>query len=382
MKKIILAILAFYVINVGVANAAFVDVKEFSEGNKAITWMEENGIVEGYAGDEFRPETYVSRAEFLKMLYATLGEDDFSNTEMITSETFTDLPNYDTRFTDIPGYEMWYIPYLSKAYNDGVIDGYPDGTVKPGQTINFAEVSKIIGNAFFDLDLNYTDDWHSEYGACVLDQKYYTGEWYRKFIAVLDSSCIYPDSTIAETGPHAGNSVTREQMAIMLYRAKAIKDNSSDNKNLEVYGGGMYPQNIIAENEFAYRAAEPGMKVGEWTIKEVGPYSKNDANISFTGEVEISGEYSWDLSSPIGPQFIPDEESKNKLPKLHNDDSEHYVFFGDYYRKSDADNLDDSFGPIGSSGTATVIVDFYDYKYNSGYRVKSFINLYKLISKE
>lgn len=54
---------------------------------------------------------------------------------------FNDIPQYDERFN---GYE-----YL---INNGVISGYEDGTFRPDDFINRAEVAKIVSEAFFEPD--------------------------------------------------------------------------------------------------------------------------------------------------------------------------------------------------------------------------------------
>jgi len=40
--------------------------------------------------------------------------------------------------------DAWYLPYLNTATSLGVISGYPDGTFKPAQTVNKVEAMKII----------------------------------------------------------------------------------------------------------------------------------------------------------------------------------------------------------------------------------------------
>ncbi|MBT5347021.1 S-layer homology domain-containing protein [bacterium] len=38
----------------------------------------------------------------------------------------------------------WYYKYVKKAYELEIVKGYKDGIFKPGQTINLAEMSKIL----------------------------------------------------------------------------------------------------------------------------------------------------------------------------------------------------------------------------------------------
>jgi uncharacterized protein YkwD len=42
----------------------------------------------------------------------------------------------------------WFAPYVCAAKKYGILSGYPDGTFRPGNPINFAEVAKIVVTAF------------------------------------------------------------------------------------------------------------------------------------------------------------------------------------------------------------------------------------------
>ena len=129
-------------------------------------------------------------------------------------------------FTDVPKDE-WYTNYVRKAYLDGVIDGYSDRSFRPGQTINFAEAAKIISNTFF-TDIEKYDKMYDVYGYdfCLTDfKKYYSKDWFYPYISLIDSYCVIPGYVNGISGFYPGNLVTRGDMAEMLYRAKAVSDN-------------------------------------------------------------------------------------------------------------------------------------------------------------
>lgn len=50
-------------------------------------------------------------------------------------------------FQDVPA-GLWYTPYVCKAKQLGWVSGYPDGTFKPDRTVNKFETLKMISNAF------------------------------------------------------------------------------------------------------------------------------------------------------------------------------------------------------------------------------------------
>jgi thiol-disulfide isomerase/thioredoxin len=56
----------------------------------------------------------------------------------------------------------WYVPYIRVAYAEGLIDGYDDGSFKPADKINFVEAAKIISEAS-GSDLVSTEIWYIPY---------------------------------------------------------------------------------------------------------------------------------------------------------------------------------------------------------------------------
>lgn len=105
--------------------------------------------------DFFRPGDNATRAEFLKMVLENEGFD-LSYTEA------TDYSDLDAGH--------WSYEYFMAASEAGVIEGYPDGTVRPDDTINRAEaiviVMRFYDQTLYDIeedDIEFTDvdadDW-------------------------------------------------------------------------------------------------------------------------------------------------------------------------------------------------------------------------------
>lgn len=81
----------------------------------------------GYADGTFKPDQYITRAEFM-----TLVNKAFN---------FTDIVPID--YSDVNP-EAWYGNTVSRAKAAGYISGYPDGTMKPDNTISREEAASII----------------------------------------------------------------------------------------------------------------------------------------------------------------------------------------------------------------------------------------------
>ena len=169
MKSILQKILITLVITaltIPTAFASFDDVLEGHDNYEAINYLQENGVIQGYDDGTFKPALKVNRVEFLKII--------LEGSEIALNST-DDVP-----LSDIDN-DAWYSPYVKKAYSEGWVIGYPDGTFKPTQTINKVEALKIIGEVqSWDLDNTPgepfsdtpSDAWYTPYVAYAKDSGY------------------------------------------------------------------------------------------------------------------------------------------------------------------------------------------------------------------
>lgn len=105
----------------------FSDVKADDWFAEAVSYMARVGIVNGYEDGTFKPNDYITRAEFATMA-ARYDELDESAT---------------SKFSDIPN-NHWAVKYIDSAANKGWVNGYEDGTFKPDQTITRAETVTVV----------------------------------------------------------------------------------------------------------------------------------------------------------------------------------------------------------------------------------------------
>ena len=108
----------------------FSDLKEGSWYNKYINAAFEKGILVEKSGQDFRPDSPITRAEFAKLI------------------EFIDKKNNSTSpFADVKGHI--YEDAINQAYGNNRIAGYPDGTFRPDAPITRAEIVTILNN-FYD----------------------------------------------------------------------------------------------------------------------------------------------------------------------------------------------------------------------------------------
>lgn len=113
------------------AQASFSDT-DGNEYQESIEFLQDQGILQGYEDGSFKPEASINRAELLKLVFAALDEE--------TSEGEGGC------FPDVQ--EEWFAPYVCKAKELGIVQGYPDGLYHPEQEVNMVESFKIMIEAF------------------------------------------------------------------------------------------------------------------------------------------------------------------------------------------------------------------------------------------
>lgn len=182
-------------ISVQIAFASFSDVNSDTTYSAAISYAEENGIVSGYPDGTFKPLNQINRAEFVKIIVGAAL--DYSSSQ--DPSGYDIFSSYMLNFSDIES-GAWYNPYLRKAVQNEIISGYPDGTFKPDQSINFAESAKILTIAFNLPDV--ATDRHSDH-------------WYDVYVWPLENK-----NAIPVTIDSAAKLITRAEMVEMIYRLK------------------------------------------------------------------------------------------------------------------------------------------------------------------
>ncbi|GBF77427.1 S-layer protein [Paenibacillus sp. 598K] len=119
---------------------AFLDVSEGHWAKSAIDRAVALGIVKGYADGTFKPQQPVTRAEFVTMLVRALQP---SAQQAIADPTFKDAAQIGA----------WARAEIALAVTNGWINGFDDGTFRPGQQITRAEMTTIAARALGLLEI-------------------------------------------------------------------------------------------------------------------------------------------------------------------------------------------------------------------------------------
>jgi peptidoglycan hydrolase-like amidase len=160
--------------------AGFPDVEATNPFRDAIRFVRARGIVEGYPDGTFKPNNRINRAEF---------------TKIVIEAKFDSIPEQSSCFSDVPNGE-WFTKYVCLAKQEGIIDGYPDGTFKPAQEINIAEALKITLETFYTNIPNVQ------------------GEWFMKYRRYAENNNLF----LTDRWTAMATRLTRGEMAELIYR--------------------------------------------------------------------------------------------------------------------------------------------------------------------
>ena len=89
------------------------------------------GLINGYPNGSFKPVQTVTRSEWLALILRALGEESKSST---------------TSFPDLKGH--WAEGIFARGHELGLVKGYPDGNMRPEQTVTRAEAASVLLQAF------------------------------------------------------------------------------------------------------------------------------------------------------------------------------------------------------------------------------------------
>ncbi|MFH0837812.1 MAG: septal ring lytic transglycosylase RlpA family protein [Patescibacteria group bacterium] len=224
------------------AHAVFSGVTSSHQYYEAIEYLQENGIVEGYADGSFRPDQQVNRAEALKIILLGSG---VLVPEIQDQEIFPDVL-----------YGTWYAKYAAKGRNLGIVGGDSDtGMFRPGDTINLAEILKIL------LKTNHVE-------TTAPDENPYADvpadAWFAPYFSYAFSISLLPQRADEDVKP--ATPVTRGLMAQLMYQL-AMKPEGYQEGKASYYGAAFHGKGTASGEVFdasLFTAAHRTLPFGIW----------------------------------------------------------------------------------------------------------------------
>lgn len=106
------------------------DLPETHWAYKAVEYLSEKGIVDGYEDGTFKPYVYVTRAEIAVMIARNDGRYDKDHKYLLS-------------LSDVSP-DAWYTNEVNFCIETGLITGYPDGTFRPNAFVTRSEIATIL----------------------------------------------------------------------------------------------------------------------------------------------------------------------------------------------------------------------------------------------
>ena len=269
----------------------------------AISALSEDGVVKGYTNGEFHPEGLINRAEAVKILIETHFDD---NTISQSLNNHKSKNHWYVVFPDVKINE-WFGSYVEVAFQNAIVEGYPDGQFKPGNNINFAEALKVILESY---DVNLSQSQYKNNKLLFVNR----GEWFEPYFTyAYDKNLINQNKFY-----HPGQLITRGEFVEIMYRLKTVIATglpefiASSTPTSSEYTLTIPTLNII--NMPVYFADPYNEKAALEVLKNgIGQYLEPPNSGKKTVLFGHSSGYSWDNS--------PYKTILNQINKLSNGDN-------------------------------------------------------------
>jgi S-layer homology domain len=226
MKRVLFLFGLFVLMSLPVMAGSFPDVPADHDNFAAIEYLDTNGVINGYEDGTFGPENLVTRAQAMKIVMGAL-EMDFGGT-------------YSQDFPDVLS-DKWYFPYVMAGFETGIIDGYDDGTFRPGENVNLAELLKIIVLAA-NVELPGVES--DVFADVAMDTWYAPHALYAR-----NNNIITPDEYGFLNG---GVSMTRAAFSEVVYRMMVVRETGQPyplDENWDTFVGSTLPFKIKYDSD-------------------------------------------------------------------------------------------------------------------------------------
>lgn len=173
----------------------YVKILPDSELDKAIQFMNDNGIMIGNENGDFNPNSYIKRSEYAKVVCEFIGND-------------MDTSNLGDNFSDVSS-EHWAYEYIQKANKAGLLRGYGNNIFGINDTLTEEQaitvLCRMLGNTYEDVSYIETN----------VDEK---GGYSDGYISVAG------ERGISINGINKSLPATRAKIAKWLYQLYNIKN--------------------------------------------------------------------------------------------------------------------------------------------------------------
>lgn len=173
----------------------------------------QKGYFKGITDDKFEPETDMSRAMLVTVLWRLTG-DEIKTTKVVDGVTKT-YPKYVNMFWDMKD-DAWYTDYVSWANKNDIIDGYSKREFRPDESVTREQLAVILYNYLKNYKLVRTfDTMKVNEKASFLDEANIS-EWAKDKVSTMQQIGLLEGRNDGSFDPKA--TVTRAEIATVIER--------------------------------------------------------------------------------------------------------------------------------------------------------------------
>ncbi len=174
--------------------------------SKAVTRLVSRGIINGYPDNTYRPNNTISRAEFCVVMVKFQGQQDYIDPDAMTG--FEDL--------DLDANYAWARPYVAKAVDLGIINGFEDKTFRAADPVTYEQAIKMIVCA-----LGYEEEGKMP---TIMN------DWSSGYVAQAMKLRVTSGTSIA----NKTNPTTRGTVAVLVSNALDAERNQNKTPNIDI----------------------------------------------------------------------------------------------------------------------------------------------------
>ncbi|MGI6727174.1 MAG: S-layer homology domain-containing protein [Anaerovoracaceae bacterium] len=266
----------------------------------------DKGVLTGYPDGTYRPGDTISRAEA-----CIIAVKSMKPTDEVLSEAS------ESRFSDLEGFG-WAAKYINYAVAKGVINGYPDGTFRPGNAITYNEMATMLVSAlgFKSSDLNGV--WPNNFVSKAKELGIFSGFTYvgqnnalRGHVALMDYAVVDDIAKANETpsgepdyadlaGPLA--EFSGRAYGMVLDKASVLNEDKDvveqieflfGNKTLYINTNGKFNVDLSQLNDHLNEGGLFGLQMRDGIVQRVGDSNTTFAAIGTPAGFEDFTDHSW-----------------------------------------------------------------------------------------
>ncbi len=261
-KKLIYAIAVFLFITNSAMPMEFEDIPQGFWAYGQIDKLTDENIISGYEDNTFRPQNFVTRAEYAAMVIKTIKQE---NLQIETMYTFEDIDN-----------SHWAWNYVIRAVNLDIIKPVSDSYFYPDDYVTRSEIITFLVNILKSEDITKKE-------AIIALQNAYNDfdevpDWFKVTAGKAEVLNVIAKEPPREYYLDCDKYVSRAQMAVFLYNLKEktesyieekIKEEKSPKK-----GEGIVIENVTAVDDVVTlpaRTVLPIMITGQLSTEDTSP---------------------------------------------------------------------------------------------------------------